>query len=88
MIEETSDGVVLRLKVKHSSKRFRLWQRPDGELILEVKGPAERDEANKEVLERLKAIFGREPELLRGRRSKTKLVLIRGADAKEIKDKL
>jgi len=88
MMEETSEGVILRLRVKPSSSHFRLEPRPDGELVMELKAPAERNEANMELLKRLKAIFRRDVSLLRGHRGRTKTVLIRGADIKEIKDKL
>ena len=88
MMEETDEGVILRLKVKPSSREFRFEQTPEGELILEVKSAPEKNEANAEMLRRLKAIFRRDVSLLRGQRSKTKIVLIRGADIKEIKDKL
>jgi len=88
MMEKTSEGVVLKIKVRPSSREFRFEQRPDGELILEIKSAPERGEANTEILKRLKEIFRRDVSLLRGHKSRNKLVLIRGADIREIKDKL
>jgi len=88
MIEETSEGVLLGLRVKPSSSHFRFSTNPKGELVMELKSPAEKDEANAELIKRLKAIFRHDVSLLRGRRSRNKVVLIRGASAVEVKDKL
>jgi len=88
MIEETPEGVLMRLKVKPSSSHFTFKTNPKGELVMELRAPAEKEQANTELLKRLKAIFRRDVSLLRGRHSKNKVVLIRGADEKEVKDKL
>ncbi len=88
MMEQTSEGVVMKLKVKPGSRRFRLEPAPNGEIVLEVKSPPEKGKANAEVLKRLKAILGHDAEIMQGHRSRNKVVLIRGAEIRDIKDKL
>jgi uncharacterized protein (TIGR00251 family) len=87
-MEQTDEGVLLQIKVKPSSSHFTFKTNPKGELIMELKAPAEKDQANTELVRRLKAIFRKDVSLLRGQKSKTKTILVRGATATEIKDKL
>jgi uncharacterized protein (TIGR00251 family) len=83
MMKETRDGLIIEVMVKPNSKRFALT-RKDGQLILEVTSPPREGKANMEIIKGLKRLFGKDVEIVRGLKSKDKVILVRGANADEV----
>ena len=82
-IKQTGNGVLIRVRVKPDSKRFAL-ARKGGQLILEVTSPPKEGKANLEIVKGLKRMFGKDVEIVKGFRSREKVVLIKGSKKEEI----
>lgn len=85
MIRQAENGVLIGVRVKTGSKRFALSRKGDN-LILEVTSPPREGKANEEMLKGLKRMFGRDVEIVRGARSKDKVILVRGAKKRDIEN--
>jgi uncharacterized protein (TIGR00251 family) len=83
MIKQTENGVIIGARIKPNSKRFALT-RKNGRIIIEVISPPHEGKANVEVVKELKRMFKREVEIMKGLRSKDKVILVRGAEMSEI----
>lgn len=83
MIRQTENGVLIEVKVRPNSKRFALIRRAD-HLILEVTSPPKEGRANLEILKGLKRLFGRDVEIVKGRKSREKVILVKNANKEEI----
>lgn len=88
MSDFTIEGetVTFWLKVKPRASRERLRMRSSGELKLEVHAPPADGQANEEVarfLAKLLALPRNSIEIVTGRKSRRKLVRIRGISAEE-----
>ena len=84
MIRQTENGVLLEVRVKPSSKRFALSEK-DGQLILEVTSPPKEGKANLEIVRALKKMFGKDVEIVKGFKSKSKIILIKGMKTGEFR---
>jgi uncharacterized protein (TIGR00251 family) len=82
-LRETSEGIILRVKVKPNSKEFKLTKQ-ERILLLEVRSPPFRNRANTEIMKELGRLFRREVKILKGFKSREKLILIKDATSKEI----
>jgi len=71
-------GVNLNLKVRPNSQCFALreFDASKNELRVNVRSPAQRGKANKELLKKFKKIFGSSVEIIKGKKSDKKIVLI------------
>ena len=77
------DGVLVKVKVKPHSNHFRIKRERKG-LVLEVKSPPIKGKANREIKEEFQKNWGKEVEILKGFRSKNKIILIKKARIEEI----
>lgn len=83
MIKQTENGVLIGVRVKPNSKRFALSRKGD-QLILEVVSPPKEGKANLEIVRGLKRIFGKDVEIVKGLKSKEKVILVRNTNKEEI----
>ncbi len=87
----SNDGVRLRLRVKPGARRQRLVGAHGGALKVEVTAPPERGRANQAVLRLLADALElprQSVELAAGAGSQDKVVLVRGASARELRRSL
>jgi uncharacterized protein (TIGR00251 family) len=76
------NGVVIRIRLKPHARRFAI-RRTGDEIVVEVKSPPFEGKANEEMVRELSGFFGKPVTLLKGRKSRQKTVLIRGATLAE-----
>jgi len=69
---------ILKLKISPNSAFFRLagFDQGETELRIKVRAPAHKGKANKEIIKELKKIFNSEIEIIRGEKSREKIVLV------------
>ncbi len=84
MIRQTDGGVIMEVRVKTGSHRFALY-RKNGRLIIEITSPPREGKANLEIVKGLKRLFGKDVEIVRGLRSRDKVILIRNATAEYVR---
>ncbi len=89
-LEDREDGVLLSVKVNPGSSEFEVkgineWR---GNVRISVPAPARDGRANEELLNGLESVLGCEAEIVSGRRSREKKILIVGSSISEISDKL
>lgn len=82
-VKENANGVSISIRVNPASGRFKLY-RESGRVVLDIKSRPEKGKANAEILAGLSKMFGRETEIIRGRKSRDKTVLIRDVSRKDI----
>ena len=88
MLKETSEGVLLSVRVIPGSKDDGLsGVTGDNELRVRVKAPARDGKANKRLLKVLKTVFG-ECEIKTGFNSKDKSILIKNKSTWDILHKI
>jgi uncharacterized protein (TIGR00251 family) len=83
MIKQTENGVLIEVRIKPNSKRFALSEK-NGQPILEVTSPPREGKANLEIVKGLKRLFGKDVEIVKGSKSREKLILVKNADKEEI----
>ncbi len=74
-VREVSEGIIVEIKVKPNSGRTLLY-RKDQTLVMELRNPPEGNKANTELVLYMKKLFGKEARILKGGKSKNKLVLV------------
>ena len=82
-IQETSEGLIVSVKVKPRSPSFSL-SRSGGEIIIQVRSPPEEGKANQEIMRELPGLLRCEVRILRGGGSRSKLILLRGISEAEL----
>jgi uncharacterized protein (TIGR00251 family) len=89
-LRETDEGVIIRLWVIPGASQTALGEYDNWKRSLKFKTsePAEKDKANRSILEFFKTQFGKRAALVSGARSKQKEVLVLGATQKEVLGKL
>jgi uncharacterized protein (TIGR00251 family) len=90
-IRATRDGVTVAVRVSAGAKRDAITGLVAGALKVSVRQAPERGKANKAVAKVLAAALDVRPsaiEVVRGATSRDKLLLVRGADAAEVRAKL
>jgi hypothetical protein len=80
LFRETASGLELDVIVSPKSDRsevegFDQWR---GRLVVKLKAPPEKGEANKELVELLEVLLSAKVSVLRGHTSRTKTVLVTG----------
>ena len=83
MIKQTERGVMIELRVKPNSKSFGFVRKGD-QLILEVTSPPKEGKANLEIVKGLKRMFGKDVKIIKGFKSREKLVLIKDLKSNEL----
>ncbi len=84
---EGKEGVILEVKVIPGSRR-REVKKSNGILICRLESEPTRGKANEELIKTLRKIFSREIEIISGKKSRRKRILIRGASLEEVEEKL
>ena len=82
-VQVTPEGIILSVKVKPNSGRFRLIKKGE-ELVLELTSPPRDGKANQEILSGLPRLLRCEVSILRGSQSKRKLLLLKGITEQDI----
>jgi uncharacterized protein (TIGR00251 family) len=82
-IQETPEGLIVQVKVKPGSGGFRLTQQGEN-LVLELRSPPREGQANQEIMTELPKLLRCEVKILRGSRSSSKLLLLKGITREEI----
>jgi len=82
----TDDGVVIRLWVVPGAKHTKVdgydsWKKA---IRFKTAAPAEKDKANRSILDFFSSLTGKRTALLSGARSKDKQVLVLGATHKDV----
>ncbi len=75
MIEETTDGIIFHAKIKTKSKKFLISKKGD-HILVEVKSPPVQGKANTEIVKELKKVLGKEILILKGFKSKEKVIFV------------
>jgi len=73
-------GVIIDVRVKTNSPRFSFSSD-----LIEVRSPPQEGKANTEIIKNLKKLTGKDVEILKGLKSKNKLILIKKASEEEVK---
>ena len=79
MIKKTKNGLLVEIFVKPNSGRFEVEKTGEG-FIIKTKNRAERNMANKEIIKNLSKYFDCEVEIVKGLKSKNKIVLLKPAE--------
>ena len=82
-LQETTQGVVLDVYVKPSSKEFRL-ELDEDELVVLCREAPVKGKVNKELVKKFSRLFCSKVELVSGFTSKQKKFLINDIEAKEV----
>jgi len=82
-LQETSQGVILDVHVKPSSKEFRL-ELDEDELVVSCREAPVKGKVNKELLKQFSRLFGHKVELVSGFTSRQKKFLVRDIKAEEV----
>ena len=78
---------MINVCVKPNSDTFRVYMKNE-KIIAELTSPPEQNKANAELIKHLKKIFEKNVKILRGFKSKDKVILIEGLSDEEVKLKL
>lgn len=90
-IRTTPDGVTIKVRVAAGARRDAIVGVHGDALKVSVRQAPEKGKANREVARLLAAALGVRPadvEVVRGAAAKDKLLLVRGADEREVRAKL
>ena len=82
-IQETGDGLIVSVRARPNSGRFAIY-RKDGDIILELTSPPVEGKANREIVSELPRLLRCEVKMLRGSKSKRKLLLLKGISQEEL----
>jgi uncharacterized protein (TIGR00251 family) len=82
-LHETSQGVILGVHVKPSSKAFRM-ELDDNILIVSCREAPVKGKVNKELLKQLSQLFGHKVKLVSGFTSRQKRFLVSDIKAEEV----
>lgn len=76
-------GVILKLTVVPNSSCFETaWDESAQELRVKVCSPAQKQKANKEILKKLGKLFNSQVEILKGKNSAKKMILVHSSNEK------
>ena len=85
--KEVQNGVVIKIRVKPHARRFGIKKIED-QIIVEVKNPPVKGKANEDVIRGLSSFFAKPVQLLKGHKSKQKIVLVQGITLPEVQARL
>ncbi len=78
-----SRGVLIEARVRTNSPKFSISRKGD-ELVIEVTSPPQEGKANTEIVKALKKLTGHEVEIVKGLKSRKKLIMIVGSTPADI----
>ena len=81
--KDVEGGVIIKIKVKPNSGRFRFYVKND-EYVVEVKSKPQQGKANEEILREFKKIFKTNVQILYGKVDKTKVMFIEGISLNQL----
>jgi uncharacterized protein (TIGR00251 family) len=84
-IKETQEGLILSVRVKPCSGEFSISSGQDF-LEIRTKSPSEDNRANQEIVKELSRLFGKDVRIIRGLKSRSKTIFVKGASAEELKN--
>ncbi|RLJ08779.1 MAG: hypothetical protein DRP16_00605 [Candidatus Aenigmatarchaeota archaeon] len=76
-------SIIIKIKVKACSKEEKIEKKGE-EILMWVKAKPENNKANQEVVRILEKVFGKKVRILKGLKSRKKLVLIENIGEEEI----
>ena len=85
--KEVKNGVIIDIRVKPHARQFAI-KLYDDQIVVEVKSPPVRGKANDDVIRGLSGFFQKPVELLKGHKSKRKILLIQGITLPEVQSRL
>ena|SRR6266566_2419266 len=85
--KEVKNGVMIRIRVKPHARQFAIKQIED-QVVVEVKSPPVKGKANDDVIQGLSGFFQKPVQLLKGHKSRHKILLIQGITLPEFRSRL
>ena len=82
-ISETKDGTVIEVFVKPNSQKFEVIVEDDEIVVRSTEAP-EKGKVNKEIVKELSRLFRAKIELVSGKTSKQKHLLVRGVEKNQV----
>ncbi|MEA3510938.1 MAG: DUF167 family protein [Actinomycetota bacterium] len=79
-VAEHSDGVIVRVRVVPGASRTEIKGRYGSMIKIRVSAPPEGGRANRAIVDLLEGLIGGSAEIVKGASSRSKTVLVRGAD--------
>jgi len=76
MYQKTLEGMVIEARVKTGCNSFSI-RKVKEKFLIEVSAPPVEGKANKEIIKELKKLFKSDVEIVKGLKSKDKIILIR-----------
>ena len=73
--KEVKNGVMIKIRVKPHARQFAI-KRIEDQIVVEVKSPPVKGKANDDVIQGLSGFFQKPVQLLKGHKSKQKILLI------------
>lgn len=86
-VKEVRGGVLLSVRVRPGSREFRLKASVDA-LLLDVTNLPVKGKVNREIIKELGRLFSCEVEIVKGFKSRGKLVLLRGLGVEDVEKTL
>jgi uncharacterized protein (TIGR00251 family) len=86
-MKQTEKGVILEVRVKPKSSSFSISQQ-NGKITALTRSPAEDNKANMEIVKELSRLFGKDVRIVRGLKSRNKVILVEGASAGDVEKAL
>ncbi len=83
-VQKYGNSVLVMIRVNPSSGRFRIHEK-DGKLLVDVRNRPERGMVNREIVVNIGKILGKEVEIVKGHKSRDKLIMVRDASREEVK---
>lgn len=83
-VKTLENGVIIKVKVKPNSPKFKIEKR-DSRIIIYCKSPPENNEANREIVKELEKLIGRKVKIARGLTSNKKSIIVHNITEKEFK---
>lgn len=83
-VEDAREGSLIRIRAKPGSKSFLIKEVKDSYIKISLKSPPEKGKANKELVKGLSKIFKTRVKLISGKKSRTKIVLVKGMNSREV----
>ena len=76
-MQKTLEGILIEARIKKNCSSFSI-KKADGKFLVEVSSPPIEGKANKEIIKEMRKIFKSDVEIVKGLKSKDKIILIKG----------
>ena len=86
-VQKYGNSVLFMIRVNPSSGRFMIHEK-DGKLLVDVKNKPEKGMVNREVMVNIGKILGKDIEIIKGHKSRDKVIMIKDVSKEEIKKML